>query len=57
MSLFLKQSALKDLLEINNLKDLLGDGGSEEVYNLLLETGFDFLLEDGGFIKLESATL
>jgi hypothetical protein len=52
MSLF-RQDTCKDLLDANNLKDLLGDGGSEEVYNLLLETGDDYLLEDSGLILLE----
>jgi len=52
----LKQDELKDLLDRNMLKDLLGEGGSEEIYNLLLETGANILLETGGFIILESNT-
>jgi hypothetical protein len=42
-----------DVIEVDILFDVLGDAGSGEVYNLLLETGDDFLLEDGGYILLE----
>jgi hypothetical protein len=49
----LRQVELKDLLQDNEAIDILGDGGSCDVYNLLLETGDDLLLETGGFILLE----
>lgn len=49
----LSQNSLYDLIDINLLHDLFGDGGSSDVYNLLLETGDDFLLEDGSFILME----
>jgi len=42
-----------DILDLNRLTDRLGEGGSEDIYNLLLEDNNDFLLEDGGFILLE----
>jgi len=44
---------LHDLFAEDTLHDLFGDGGSSGIYNLLLETGDDFLLEDGSFILLE----
>lgn len=45
---------ITDVIETDLLFDVLGDAGSSEVYNLLLETGDDFLLEDGAsFILLE----
>lgn len=49
----LKTNTLNDVAIIDLLSDLFGDGGSGSVYNLLLETGDDYLLEDGGFILLE----
>jgi len=44
---------ITDVIEIDTVFDVLGDAGSGEVYNLLLETGDDFLLEDGSLILLE----
>lgn len=44
---------LVDLLEENALFDLLGDAGSSQVYNRLLEDGNDRLLEDGSFRLLQ----
>jgi hypothetical protein len=47
-------SVITDIIETDIVLDVLGDAGSGEVYNLLLETGDDFLLEDGSsFILLE----
>ena len=46
-------ATITDVLETDILYDILGDAGSGEVYNLLLETGDDLLLEDSGFILLE----
>jgi len=42
-----------DRLLINLIINRLGEGGSEDVFNLLLEDGNDYLLEDGSFILLE----
>ncbi len=36
------------------VKDLYKGDGAALIDNLLLEDGFNFLLEDGSFIKLES---
>jgi len=53
-SLYLLTYELYDLLESNTLMDLLGEGEADQVFNLLLETGDNFLLEDGSsFILLE----
>jgi hypothetical protein len=49
----LTNNLLKDLLSDDALVDLLGDAGSSEVYNRLLEDGNDRLLEDGSFRLLE----
>jgi hypothetical protein len=46
-------NVLKDICVTDLLADLLGDAASSEVYNLLLETGDDYLLEDNGYILLE----
>lgn len=43
---------ISDLL-VDLIIDRLGGGGSEDVFNLLLEDGHDYLLEDGSFILLE----
>jgi hypothetical protein len=43
---------IADLLE-DRIIDRLGGGGSEDVYNLLLEDANDFLLEDNSFILVE----
>lgn len=42
-----------DKIFFNRIIDRLGGGGSEDVYNLLLEDGNDYLLENGSFILLE----
>jgi hypothetical protein len=44
---------VKDVISDDIIFDVMGDAGSGEVYNLLLETGDDFLLENGGYILLE----
>lgn len=44
---------ITDRILFNRIEDRIGGGGSEDVYNLLLEDGFDVLLEDGSFILLE----
>ena len=46
-------NAIEDVIT-DAVIDALGDAGDSQVFNLELETGEDFLLEDGaGFILLE----
>lgn len=44
---------IQDSIGEDLIIDLLGAGGDEDVFNLALETGDDYLLEDGSFILLE----
>jgi hypothetical protein len=44
---------LFDLMDNVKLNDLFIGNPSDQVSNLLLETGDNFLLEDGGYILLE----
>lgn len=44
---------ITDLIIGDLIIDRLGGGGSEDVFNLLLEDGNDYLLEDGSFFILE----